>query len=311
MKVILLGTPISYVFIGLNNVMRATGYPTKAMLSSIITVVANVIIAPIFIFVLGWGIRGAALATLVSQVFGLVWVLHHFLDKNSFVHFDKNYMKFKLVIVGRMFSIGMSPFLMNVCACLVVIIINRSFIHYGGDMAVGAYGVVNRVLTLFTMIVIGITQGMQPIIGYNFGARQFDRVRRTLVYGIAAGMIVTSVGFIMAQLFPAAIVGLFTTDALLTEMSINGLRISCVMFTFVGGQIVISNFSNLLESFGINIPVVVASAYILNSVIDIPSTHICHRWRMGKHAYIRCYCFYSGCCDVVDILSSCAKQESR
>ena len=97
------------------------------------------------------------------------------------------------------------------------------------------------------MIVIGITQGMQPIIGYNFGARQFDRVRRTLVYGIAAGMIVTSVGFIMAQLFPAAIVGLFTTDALLTEMSINGLRISCVMFTFVGGQIVIPTFSNLLE----------------------------------------------------------------
>lgn len=242
MEVILLGTPVSYVFIGLNNVMRATGYPTKAMLSSIITVVANVIIAPIFIFVLGWGIRGAALATLVSQTFGLAWVLHHFADKNSFVHFDKNYMRFKLSIVLRMFSIGMSPFLMNACACLVVIIINRSFIHYGGDMAVGAFGVVNRVLTLFTMIVIGITQGMQPIIGYNFGARQLDRVRCTLVYGIASGMIVTSVGFISAQLFPAAIVGLFTTDATLTEMSINGLRIACMMFTLVGGQIVISNF---------------------------------------------------------------------
>lgn len=242
MQVILLGTPISYVFIGLNNVMRATGYPTKAMLSSIITVLANIMIAPIFIFILQWGIRGAALATIVSQSIGLVWVLSHFMNKKNFVHFDKSHLKLKTPIVGRIFSIGMSPFLMNVCGCVVVIIINRSFIQYGGDMAVGAYGIANRIVMLFAMTVMGITQGMQPIIGYNFGANQPTRVRRTLIYGISAGTLVTSLGFALAQLIPTAIVKLFTTDAHLITLSASGLRISCAMFFLVGTQIVISNF---------------------------------------------------------------------
>lgn len=242
MQVILLGTPISYMFIGLNNIMRATGYPTKAMLSSIITVVANILIAPIFIFILKWGIRGAALATLVSQSIGLVWVLSHFLNKKNFVHFDRNYLKLKISIVGRIFSIGMSPFLMNVCSCVVVIIINRSFIRYGGDLAVGAYGIANRVIMLFAMTVMGITQGMQPIIGYNYGAKQLARVRRTLIYGITAGVLVTTLGFTLAQLIPHTIVKLFTTDQQLISMSVNGLRISCAMFCVVGAQVVISNF---------------------------------------------------------------------
>lgn len=242
MQVILIGTPIAYLFIGLNNVMRSTGYPTKAMVSSIISVIANVIIAPIFIFVLGWGIRGAALATLVSQLIGLVWVLIHFYDTRSYVHFDKRYNRLKADIVGRIFSIGLSPFLMNACSCLVVIIINRSFIKYGGDLAVGAYGITNRILMLFAMTAMGITQGMQPIIGYNYGARQIARVHRTLTYGIIAATIVTSLGFIMAQLIPTPVVSLFTTDTTLIELSANGLRISCMAFALIGGQIVISNF---------------------------------------------------------------------
>lgn len=242
MQVILMGTPIAYLFLGLNNVMRSTGYPTKAMLSSIISVVANVILAPIFIFSFGWGIRGAALATLFSQVIGLIWVLIHFFNKKSFVHFDNRYNKLKLPIVGRIFSIGLSPFLMNACSCLVVIIINRSFIEYGGDLAVGAYGITNRVLMLFAMVAMGITQGMQPIIGYNYGARQTKRVHRTLVYGIVAATIVTSLGFVMAQLVSTPVVRLFTTDATLIEMAANGLRISCMAFALIGGQIVISNF---------------------------------------------------------------------
>lgn len=242
MQVMLIGTPVAYVFLGLNNVMRSTGYPTKAMLSSIISVIANVILAPIFIFVLDWGIRGAAIATLLSQMTGLIWVLIHFFNKNSFVHFDSRYNKLKLSIVGRIFSIGLSPFLMNACSCLVVIIINRSFIEYGGDLAVGAYGITNRVLMLFAMVAMGITQGMQPIIGYNYGARQNNRVHRTLVYGIVAATIVTSLGFVMAQLVPMPVVRLFTTDATLIDMASNGLRISCMAFCLIGGQIVISNF---------------------------------------------------------------------
>ncbi len=242
MQVILIGTPIAYLFIGLNNVMRSTGYPTKAMLSSIISVIANIIIAPIFIFAFKWGIRGAALATLVSQVVGLVWVLMHFYNKNSFVHFDTRHNHLKASIVGRIFSIGLSPFLMNACSCLVVIIINRSFITYGGDLAVGAYGITNRVLMLFAMTAMGITQGMQPIIGYNYGAKQTARVHRTLVYGIVAGTLVTSLGFVMAQLIPTPVVRLFTTDATLIDLASNGLRISCIAFPLIGGQIVISNF---------------------------------------------------------------------
>jgi Na+-driven multidrug efflux pump len=222
--------------------MRSTGYPSKAMYSSIISVVANIIIAPIFIFVFKWGIRGAALATLLSQVIGLIWVLRHFYNKNNFVHFDNNHNKLKASIVGRIFSIGLSPFLMNACSCLVVIIINRSFIKYGGDLAVGAYGITNRVLMLFAMTAMGITQGMQPIIGYNYGARQTARVNRTLVYGIIAGTIVTSLGFVMAQLLPTQVVRLFTTDSTLIELASNGLRISCMAFSLIGGQIVISNF---------------------------------------------------------------------
>lgn len=242
MQVILIGTPVAYLFIGLNNVMRSTGYPNKAMVSSIISVIANIVIAPIFIFVLKWGIRGAALATLLSQAIGLVWVWLHFLDKKSYVHFDKQHDGLKASIVGRIFSIGLSPFLMNACSCLVVIIINRLFIKYGGDLAVGAYGIANRVLMLFAMVALGITQGMQPIIGYNYGARQMNRVNRTLIYGIIAATIVTSLGFIMAQLIPTPIVHLFTTDTTLIELSTNGLRISCMAFCLIGAQIVISNY---------------------------------------------------------------------
>lgn len=242
MQVILLGTPISYVFIGLNNIMRANGFPRKAMFSSLLTVGANILIAPLFIFVFHWGIRGAALATIVSQFFAMLWVLHHFLDKNNLVHFDRNYFHLRKRIVLSIFSIGMSPFLMNVCSCFVVIIINKALLNHGGDMAIGAYGIINRTLTLFVMIVMGLTQGMQPIIGYNYGAGQHDRVRRTLRYGIIAGVIITTVGFVLCEIFPNSIVAMYTTNADLTAISKIGLQISCCMFPFVGCQIVISNF---------------------------------------------------------------------
>ena len=140
------------------------------------------------------------------------------------------------------FGIGMSPFLMNICASMVVIIINNSLQDNGGDLAIGAYGIINRVLTLFVMIVLGLTMGMQPIIGYNYGARQFDRVRKTLKYGIITGVAITSAGFIACELFPHAIVAMFTDDAELTRLAQYGLRICVMIFPLVGCQIVISNF---------------------------------------------------------------------
>ena len=242
MQIILLGTPISYTMIGLNNVMRATGYPKKAMLTSMVTVGCNTVLAPIFIFHFQWGMRGAGTATVISQFVGMVWILYHFMNKESYIHFEKGLYRLKRRIVMSIFGIGMSPFLMNVCASAVVIIINNSLQTNGGDLAIGAYGIINRVLTLFVMIVLGLTMGMQPIIGYNFGAKVFERVRKTLKYGIITGIVITSVGFIACELFPHVIVAMFTDNAELTEIAYTGLRITVMLFPLVGCQIVITNF---------------------------------------------------------------------
>lgn len=242
MQVILLGSPISYVMIGLNNIMRATGYPKKAMLSSMLTVGCNIILAPIFIFVLNWGIRGAALATICSQFIGMLWVLYHFYSPKTYIRFQRHSMRLKQHIIANIFAIGMSPFVMNVCACCIVIFINNRLLNYGGDMAIGAFGILNRIQMLFVMIVMGITMGMQPITGYNYGAQHFDRVKRTLKLGITAGCIITTLGFIIGELFPGVFVGMFTDNHELTDEATLVLRIGILSFPVVGAQIVITQF---------------------------------------------------------------------
>ena len=242
MQVILLGSPISYVMIGLNNIMRATGYPKKAMLSSMLTVGCNIILAPIFIFVLNWGIRGAALATICSQFIGMLWVLYHFYSPKTYIRFQRHSMRLKQHIIANIFAIGMSPFVMNVCACCIVIFINNRLLSYGGDMAIGAFGILNRIQMLFVMIVMGITMGMQPITGYNYGAQHFDRVKRTLKLGITAGCIITTLGFIIGELFPGVFVGMFTDNHELTDEATLALRIGILSFPVVGAQIVITQF---------------------------------------------------------------------
>lgn len=245
MEVILYGTPISYVFIGLNNLMRATGYPKKAMVSALLSVVVNLILAPIFIFTLGWGIKGAAIATVCGQSAAFIWVLHHFLSKNSSIHFKRENRWLTWTIIKRIYAIGLSPFLMNVCACVVVIFINRALLDYGGDdgnLAVGAYGILNRTTMFFVMIVFGVTQGMQPILGYNIGAGNYDRVKRTLRLGIWIGLAITSVGWIVSEAFPDTVTSLFTTDDTLIRLSREGFRIYFICYPVVGCQIVIQNF---------------------------------------------------------------------
>lgn len=242
MQVILLGSPISYVMIGLNNIMRATGYPKKAMLSSMLTVGCNIILAPIFIFVLNWGIRGAALATICSQFIGMLWVLYHFYSPKTYIRFQRHSMRLKQHIIANIFAIGMSPFVMNVCACCIVIFINNRLLNYGGDMAIGAFGILNRIQMLFVMIVMGITMGMQPITGYNYGAQHFDRVKRTLKLEITAGCIITTLGFIIGELFPGIFVGMFTDNHELTDEATLALRIGILSFPVVGAQIVITQF---------------------------------------------------------------------
>lgn len=245
MRVILYGTPITYVFIGLNNLMRATGYPKKAMISALISVAVNIILAPIFIFVLEWGIAGAAFATVCGQTVAFVWVLVHFFNPNSYVHFQRHNQWLTPAIIKRIYSIGLSPFLMNVCACIVVIFLNKALLDYGGDdgnLAVGAYGIINRTTMFFVMIVFGVTQGMQPILGYNYGAGHWDRVKSTLRTGIWLGVIITTVGWAITELLPNSVSSLFTTDNKLIEIARTGFRIYFICYPVVGCQIVIQNF---------------------------------------------------------------------
>lgn len=245
MEVILYGTPISYLFIGLNNIMRATGYPTRAMVSALLSVGVNLILAPIFIFTLEWGIRGAALATVFGQSAACIWVMWHFMSKKSFVHFQRKNRWLTPIIVKRIYAIGMSPFLMNVCACIVVVFINKALLDYGGsigNLAVGAYGILNRTTMFFVMIVFGVTQGMQPILGFNYGAGQWDRVKKTLMIGIWLGVAITTAGWLITELMPQNISRLFTTDPTLIDIANRGFRIFFIFFPLVGCQIVIQNF---------------------------------------------------------------------
>lgn len=244
-KVILVGTPISYIFIGLNNLMRATGYPKKAMYSALISVGVNIVLAPVFIFKLKWGIAGAAWATIAGQSVAFVWVLHHFMSKKSYVHFDFRCGFFNPMVIKRIYSIGLSPFLMNCCACLVVIFINKSLLATAGadgNIAVGAYGILNRTTMFFVMIVFGVTQGMQPILGYNMGAGNIQRVKSTLYKGIWCGVAITAVGWILTEAIPDQLSRMFTTDATMIEMARRAYRIYFIIYPVVGAQIVIQNY---------------------------------------------------------------------
>jgi putative MATE family efflux protein len=245
MRVIVCFTPVNYVFFGLNNIMRATGYPRKAMVSALLSVGVNLVLAPIFIFVFRWGIAGAAWATAIGQSSGLVWVLCHFLSPRSFVHIQWGNRWVVPSLLRRIYAIGLSPFLMNICACIVVIFINKSLLFYGGDagnMAVGAFGILNRTTMFFVMVVFGVTQGMQPILGYNYGAGNWPRVKQTLRIGLIVGFCITTAGFLITELFPDQVSRMFTTDAELIAIARRAYRLYFVVYPVVGCQIVIQNF---------------------------------------------------------------------
>lgn len=245
MKVILYGTPVTYVFIGLNNLMRATGYPRKAMVSALLSVVVNIVLCPMFIYVFDWGIAGAAFASVCGQFVAFIWVTIHFCSKSSFVHFKMGNRWLTPGIMRRVYSIGLSPFLMNVTACVVVVFLNKALLDYGGtdgNLAVGAHGILNRTTMFFVMVVFGVTQGMQPILGFNYGANQWNRVQETLRRGIWIGVGITAVGCLVTECFPEAISRLFTTDARLIEIANNGFRIYFIFYPVVGCQIVIQNY---------------------------------------------------------------------
>ncbi|MDP4116712.1 MAG: MATE family efflux transporter [Bacteroidota bacterium] len=242
MQIILIGNVFTHIYMGMNNIMRSSGYPRKAMITTLITVAVNLVLAPLFIFVFKWGIRGAATATVCAQFVGTVMVLAHFIKKEHLVHFVPGYFKFKKKIVIDIFSIGMSNFMMLICATLIIVLLNRSLGVYGGDYAIGAYGIVNSILSIFVMVVIGLNQGMQPIAGYNFGAKQFPRVMKVYKYTIIAGTCITVLGFILGETIPHLLSRAFTTNDELVDMAVIGIRITVMMFPVVGFQVVTSSF---------------------------------------------------------------------
>lgn len=242
MQVILLGNVVTHIYFGLNAVLRSAGHPQKAMVATVATVLINTALDPLFIFGFGWGIRGAAIATVVAQVIALAWQFKLFSNKDELLHFHKGIFRLKRKIVFDSLAIGMSPFLMNLASCFIVILINQGLKRHGGDLAIGAFGIVNRLVFLFIMIVMGINQGMQPIAGYNFGARQYARVTKVLKLTIYGATIVTTTGFLMGMLMPELAVSIFTSDTELIALSAEGLRIVVLFFPIVGFQMVASNF---------------------------------------------------------------------
>ena len=242
MVIISLGNIITHIYLGLNALLRATGNPRKAMYATISTVIINIILAPLFIFVFGWGIKGAALATVLAQTILLIWQIKFFSDTRNSIHLRKGSFRLKRKIVIDSLSIGLAPFLMNSVASVIVVIINTSLIRYGGDLAVGAYGIINRMAFLFVMVIFGLTQGMQPIAGYNYGAKQYDRVNSVLRLTIILATSVVSVGFIVGELFPRTVASVFTSDQELIDLVVTGLRIVVIFFPIVGFQMVTSNF---------------------------------------------------------------------
>ena len=247
MVVILLGNIITHLYFGINAALRSAGHPRQAMTATIMTVIMNAILTPIFIFWFNMGIRGAALATILAQAITLAWQTKLLSNPNELLHLQRGIYKLKSDIVKKILRIGMSPFLINTAACVVVIIINQglrqnSISQADGDLSTAAYGISNSMQFIFVMIVLGLTQGMQPIVSYNYGAKNLERVRKALMLTMQWATFVTTVGFVVCVGCPGLVVRIFTTDAELIERASWTMRVMCIFMPVIGFQLVTTNF---------------------------------------------------------------------
>ena len=253
MVIILLGNAVTHLHLGLNAMLRSAGKPRQAMYLTIATVLLNAFLDPIFIYVLGLGIRGAAYATILSQIAALLCQWWLFSRKDELVRLEYSKIRLEAPIVKGILSIGISPFAMNACACLVVIFINNSLMKYGGDMAVGAFGIANRVAFIFVMVTLGVCQGMQPITGYNYGAQNYNRMLEALKLATISGTAVCAVGFLIAMLCPRLVASMFTSDETLIAHSIVAMKYIMALFIIIGAQMVITNFFQSIGSAKVSI----------------------------------------------------------
>ena len=262
MRIILLGNMTQHMYLGLNEQIRASGYPQKSMRIILTAVAMNLLLDYIFIFKFGWGIKGAALATVIAQAVSFLTTFTHFCLKDSFVRFRRAAFVFDWKIVKAIISIGLAPFMVNICASMVSAFVNTALLHYGGtgahdivsvahgqaDIYVGAYGIINRVVMLLIMVIQGLNQGMQPIVGFNYGAKQYDRVRKALFMTIGCGMTISTLGFLACQLFPEAIAHAFVDsgrggdELQMIAAAAQGMRLVVIMFPLVGFQVVAAGF---------------------------------------------------------------------
>ncbi|GAA0729246.1 MATE family efflux transporter [Clostridium malenominatum] len=243
MKYIIGGAILQNIGFSMNNIIRAEGNPKIAMATMLIGAVINTILDPIFIFVFNMGVDGAAIATIIAQAVSSIWVLAYFFGRKSTLKIKKENLRLSLTTMKIIFSIGMSPFAMQLAASLVTTLYNKNLVAYGGDLAVGAMGIINSIIMLFFMPMFGINQGCQPIIGYNYGARQYDRVLKALKLAVSAGTILATVGFILIQTFPRAFIQIFNRDnAELIALGSHGIRIHMMMMPIIGFQIISSNY---------------------------------------------------------------------
>ena len=253
MHVILCGNMITHMYLGMNAVLRAASKPRQAMNATIFTVVMNILLDVLFILVFGWGIKGAALATVFSQSLALVYQMRLFTNKKEILHLKRGIYGLKGRLVKNIVAIGVSPFLMNVCACFVIIFINNQLVRYGGDLMVGAYGIASAISTVFIMIIIGLNQGMQPIAGYNYGAQKIDRLMSVLRIAMITATIIVATGWTIAMTIPNLLARIFTDDPTLSTSAMTAIRLNMMVFFVVGFQMVVTNFFQCIGKVKISI----------------------------------------------------------
>lgn len=279
--IILFGTIFNTVAFSLNHCIRAEGNPKRAASTMLVGAVLNTILDPIFIFTFGMGVKGAALATIISQAVSAAWVLSYFMTGKSSLKLKFSNFKLDSHIVKTIFAIGVSPFSMQIAASIVSITANSALKSYGGDLAIGAMTVINSVSTLFLMPIFGINQGYQPIVGFNYGAKSYKRVMETLKYAIIGATIFVVVGFIAVEAFAPQIIKMFNKDPELVEIGSHGIRIFLAMLPVVGFQIIsgnyfqsvgkakISIFLSLLRQVILLIPLYLILPRMLNSITGV------------------------------------------
>ena len=242
MEIILLGNILTHIYYGLNSMLRSVGHPRISMYATILAVSLNVILDPIFIFVLDMGVRGAALATILSQLVSVIVELIIFLNPKEVIHFHRGIWRLRRDITMRALGIGTAPFLMHMAACFVVIVLNNQLLRYGGDMEIATFGMTNRFIFFFVMIVMGIQQGMQPIVGYNYGAQLYQRMLRAFKLAVYCATCVMTFLFLFGEIWPEGFIRLFTHDEALIAQSITPARIMLAVMFAIGFPMITGNF---------------------------------------------------------------------